>query len=1014
MKNVLCWDPGAVRQVINPFAEHMPDSMFRAVHTDWDLMVSPPVGKAFQEVQAAAFTSMSPPTFLADFLRDDRPHALAAILGETGSGKSHLVHWMRLHVTTTPERLVLIVRKSGTSLREIVRMIIGELPADERQGFYDTLNASGEGTATRSGQKQQLLNDLAQTIRDEILPIEAGEVETELARTLPDLFQDPHMRDAHFFADDSVIAEIVDHIFATSNAHDRPDKRRSFQASDLPIGGSDYLHASKQARDAIQIIDLDVETHRALAVDIINRNLDRAVARTLSFTGDRVEELMTRLRSHLKIKGMELVLLIEEFARLQGIDRALLQAMTSHGDERLCKIRSAIAVTTGFFESVAETAYMRTTHIVDMNRSAGRDGHKSVTATSLSAFTVRYLNAARLGASAVEGWAQTAAPQDQAPSACDVCPHKPICHDAFGEVDGYGLYPFTAKALMIGAARVDANMPTSINPRILQNDLLVEVLDNQAGSIALGQYPRPVLLTKLGSDQDMRLPLQARAQLKTVSPANADRWITALELYDGSGAVVALPAGLRDAFDITEIPGAQTINASPSPVTLPVETEPTSAGGPAVNRQDILIESWINGGLLDQTIASQLRNLIYTAVAESVDWDMLGLAKALHTGQRRAFQVASVSFDRQATQSPEHMQVKLRIPGNHTDPATTGFALQGLLKASKADFNWDFPGGDKALPAFLECMSLWTADVERQLSALRTPAPGWTPAVAALELLCVTSAINGKLRTDATIADMVDAAFAPPPSECQSTAPAMVSLYDKLRAQREKMVGVARGALSSQKGGRAGAMLDPSRFIGAIRALRQGKWRLAQTPPASDQSDVARLYREVQTALPLAAEAEWAIRMDWLNQVVEGFGQDAKRAVIVAKLGEARQAAIDVGLNSHNSAKPLGDALSLFENVLFDDTLTAFRSMAKQEDALAALAFYGRGRRAAVTQTLTLLQSAKLFLDAIDKNFDSYGEEHQAKHDAIVSSVDQIEQDLGLIASSLTALTQTSETQNVA
>ncbi len=36
MRNFLCWDPAAVRQVINPFAEHIPDSLFRAVHSDWN------------------------------------------------------------------------------------------------------------------------------------------------------------------------------------------------------------------------------------------------------------------------------------------------------------------------------------------------------------------------------------------------------------------------------------------------------------------------------------------------------------------------------------------------------------------------------------------------------------------------------------------------------------------------------------------------------------------------------------------------------------------------------------------------------------------------------------------------------------------------------------------------------------------------------------------------------------------------------------------------------------------
>ena len=101
---------------------------------------------------------------------------------------------------------------------------------------------------------------------------------------------------------------------------------------------------SKQARDAMQIIECDPTRYLPAAIKIINRNLDRAVARTLSFSGDRVEELMARLRTHLRGQGQELVAFVEEFARLQGIDRALLQAITSHGDERQCTMRSAIAV----------------------------------------------------------------------------------------------------------------------------------------------------------------------------------------------------------------------------------------------------------------------------------------------------------------------------------------------------------------------------------------------------------------------------------------------------------------------------------------------------------------------------------------------------------------------------------------------------------------------------------------------------------------------------------------------
>ena len=1000
MKNFVCWEPRAVREVINPFAEHMPDALFRAVHSDWNLMVSPRVGKAFQEVTEASYVETTSAAFLSDFMRSDRQHVLAAVLGETGSGKSHLVHWMRMNLKSDDKTLVLTVRKSGTSLRAIVRMIIDQLAPEDQQGFLDTLNASGDGTASRDGQKQQLLNDLAQTIREEVLPPDADEVEVELVRSLPNLFQDPHIRATHFLGDDTIIAEIVDHIFAQSTAADRPDKRRTFSVEDLQLGGGDYLSASQQARDAIQVIELDPSIYRPLAVTIINRNLDRATARTLSFTGDRVEELMTRLRAHLKDKGQELVLLVEEFARLQGIDRALLQTMTTHGDERLCKMRSAIAVTTGFFGSVAETAYMRTTHIVDMDRSAGRTGGRQVSSANLSLFASRYLNAVRLGPDAVEAWSKTAELGDTVPSACENCPHHDECHAIFGQVDDYGLYPFTETALVNGAGRVDLGFPERLNPRILQNDLLVEVLDNGSQSLSLGQFPSPELMTKLGGVK--RLSLTAQSQLTNANPQRAERWMAFLELYDGSGKVVKLDQALHDALDVPTIPGANEIAAT---APMVIEGATGESGSPLTvraSREDIAIEKWIAGEGLDQTVAQTLRTLLFAAITEAVDWDMIGLSKTVFSGKsQKSFQTGSISFERQNTQVQEHVAIKLRIPGTHADAAVTGLALQGLIRASKGKQGWEFPDGEKMLPAFLDCLDAWVSSVEAQLLHISAPSPDWAPSAAALELLCVTAAIGGRLKADASIADMADAAFTAPPPDCPGSAPELRSVFDKLLKNREKLMTVARSRISSQKGGQVGAMLDPRRYVPTIRALRQARWGLRLSPPANDVSETARLYREIAAALPQAAEAEWTLRRQWLQDMDDAFGDGATRATIVSGLTSACQAVSKAALNTRGTAQTLGEALETFKTVYFDDMVLASRSLAKIEAPLEALPHYGRGRRNAVEAGTRLRKAAQAYLDSVDQNLGAYGADHQAKHDALSGSLSEIDKALEQIEVSL-------------
>ena len=459
---------------------------------------------------------------------------------------------MRLHVRSDPRRLVIVVRKSGTSLRNIVKILIEKLPKEQQTSYLDTLKAAGDGMQQRDHQREQLLNDIAQAIREEVIPADADEVEQELAANLPNLLMDPNIRKDHFLGDNTVIAEIADHIFTLSNAANRPTERRSFKDSDLPLGGMDFVNASKLAKNAIQLIQLDQEAYLPLAVHIINRNLDRAVARTLSFSGDRVEELMAQMRRHLKAEGRELVLLVEEFARLQGIDRALLQAITTQGDSDHCKMRTAIAVTTGFFQSVAETAYMRTTHLVDMNRSAGRSEGSNVTKESLSRFAARYLNAVRLGADRINAWSAEADPGEMAPSACASCPIQVECHSSFGSKDGYGLYPFTLSALWNAAGRVDSSMPKSLNPRILQNDLLVEVLDNHGPDIRTGVFPSKRMLEKLGGIRHLKSV--SRRELEARNPQYADRWISLLELYNGTAEIVKLNEGILEAFDIPEIP----------------------------------------------------------------------------------------------------------------------------------------------------------------------------------------------------------------------------------------------------------------------------------------------------------------------------------------------------------------------------------------------------------------------------------------------------------------------------
>ena len=142
----ICWDPSEVPEIINPYAEHISDGIFRFVHSDWDLSIAQPRGTNYQDLRTTDYTSRTQVEFLEDFLDENKPHVLAAILGTTGSGKSHLVHWMRFNLPSNAHRLVIVVKKSGTSLKQIVLSIIDQLPEDEKKPFMDTFRSAGDGS----------------------------------------------------------------------------------------------------------------------------------------------------------------------------------------------------------------------------------------------------------------------------------------------------------------------------------------------------------------------------------------------------------------------------------------------------------------------------------------------------------------------------------------------------------------------------------------------------------------------------------------------------------------------------------------------------------------------------------------------------------------------------------------------------------------------------------------------------------------------------------------------------
>ena len=1006
MQNHLCWVPARVREIINPEAEAVPDAVFRAVHSDWTLKVAAPKGTSFQELSTSTFRSQTPREFLEQFLQPERPHVQAAALGRSGSGKSHFIHWLRLNIPETPGRMVLVVPKAGTSLRSIIERIVSRLEPNEQQPFRDALGQAGDATLTRDGQKGRLLNELAETVRGLTPANPNDELEVELIENLPHILYDPHMRQTHFLREKTIIADIVDHVFAAPGTYRPAEDRRLFAETDLPLGGGDYAAAAQLARNAIGLVQL--EGGLAKTVEILNRSLDVAIGRTLSFSGNRLIELMTALRRHLHKQGRELVLLIEDFARLQGIDRALLQALLDQGSDELCKMRWAIAVTTGFFETIAETVYTRMTFFIDMDRSSG-GAMGGMTTTSLAGFAARYLNAVRVGLVPIQDWGATATDKPL-PNACDRCEHRAHCHSNFGVHDGMGLYPFTERALWNMAERADPLLGQEFNPRVLQSNVLAHVLADYGSTVAEGAFPPVELLDQL-KDSKRRLSVLDQNNIRRQAPMEADRLITALELYDGSGKLVNLDEGISSSFNLPKLGDVK------GPTPKPIDPSPSPSPRrqvPDVDPRILELHDWAEGRHLSQNLSQELRERIFRAVVESIDWDRLGLERASYAAAvtNRPFRNNSIKILRQSTVGLQ-TQIELHIPGNEASQAEiqrTALALQGMVQAGD-NFDWSFEDGGEMLAAFLDCLADWTARVEASLLEFAPSTSEWNAVGGALELLAVGAALSGQLRSNWTTVDLLDACLRPWENAAAETTE-MRNLFRRIEGRREMLGDFVRAHVSATKGGQVDALIDPRLPRKVLRALKSSKWRLVQTPPREGRGDpfeVAQLYTTVAIALPEAAAVERAARLNWLEEMETTFGPETKRAAIIESIRSVREAVGAVGIGGITSLQ-LQTALDNFVNRQFDDAMSGARELRAEPDPIASLPAFARAREGAVSAGRELAQRLRIFLADADRTLKVREDENKAKYDALAQSQKTIRESLETIASDLTYL----ETANAA
>lgn len=751
-------------------------------------------------------TPASEQELLEAFLSDDVPggYLLFPITGPSGIGKSHIIRWLdaQLRRSSKSDRLHIIRIPKSASLRKVVELILEPLAGDPRfeKSRADLTHAVAEVDKRKAVVLFRAQIENALTSRAEAMLLEVREHKdraTELrplighAQSLPKLFGDAALKD-HF--DETVLARVVARALQGREDDAEGDETQSqFFAEDLILPDHIDLNAaafSVKTYYQTQLAVQDTKRRRA-AADLLNSIVDTAIGNVFqleqSTGGITLQDIVLGVREILLKDDMDLVLLVEDFAALSGIQDVLLRVCVQEGAYAGKKVRAtmrtALALTDGYLAS-RDTILTRAQRVwVIGNRQQSDDEIKGAVVDMVGA----YLNAARWGEDGLRTRFERRGGDDS------FTDWLPAWHDeeqtdeegkalnAFGYSSlGHALFPFNRLAVeqLIERHRTEGSR-LAFNPRRVINEILRRPL-LMRGTFLSGNFPpadfhglRPNLYLA-GLVRQASQPEAVKRRLNSalaVWAGNASDQTALAHVPPEIFTTFSLPTPV-DLANVAFVPEVQP----PSPPTPPTDRDAPSPSPPPAVAQDPRVaawskklDAWAGGTELVQADARELRNALATMLKGAINWP------ALRTPDQE-IKATWLSIAK-ARNNPVAGRI-LVVCDRHEDEDAT--LREGFLGALRFGFNghrWDYPEADIDYVASAAIIDRLVA----QLVPVLIAEANAQTAVIGQALLNQSRIIGLSPPVRPTSAELLlRGLFSPPP---QAHAQAFEEGWDQLRAQ---------------------------------------------------------------------------------------------------------------------------------------------------------------------------------------------------------------------------------------
>jgi hypothetical protein len=576
-------------------------------------------------------------------------YVIVPVVGPSGVGKSHLIRWLGLHVPRGKTHVIPIPK--STSLRQILETILKGLAGagyDEIRKQLATAREALDEIAARNlllAHFRTALERRARAAEQECVaiskrhekpPAELAGVARTHGPGLVALLEGP-TKDA-LLQDEpkksvfrTLITRVTTGIIAAENGE--------FTADDFRF---DAVNPAKlpdvKLQNYVKKLKANTQNDRATAARLMNEVRDWAVGQLLGLGENQLADLFRRVREELYKDGRELVLLIEDFTTLAGVQQGLLDVIKMEGvragEAERCPLRTALAVTEGYL-SPYDTLKTRIGYEFVLREQPAAEPELLATITDMAG---AYLNAARLGPERLKDWFEGANRDPDAPppsfesAAKDLSDPDRKALEAFEKSDrGHSLFPFNRAAVKrLALQHLAAGGPLRLNPRALIKEVLHTTLLYQREAFERRQFP-PEDFHKFNPN---KLGFEVTAWLAKLRKADHGRYAVLLGYWADQPrqpGEVRLPAPVYTAFGLVPLtdavaePPAHAAKAvAPTPSPAPPPTPPSEVEDEtraAIAARERMLDEWAESKKITQRDATNLRNDLLDMIDWAIDWD---------------------------------------------------------------------------------------------------------------------------------------------------------------------------------------------------------------------------------------------------------------------------------------------------------------------------------------------------------------------------------------------------------